>query len=403
MTDTNSLEDVGDIHLDIGGLWLETILYEIPLLALTSEAYFRFCDRDWNYEGQEEKAYKKAIRLLEHGCTFSEFGTRRRRDRRTQEMVMHGLMRAAKDADEKGWPGKLTGTSNVRFAMECDLPPIGTVAHEWFMGIASITNDYEHANETALRYWVGCFGEGVLGIALTDTFGTPTFLKSFKKSLPVIDESDKESVTALRPEAPPPVVSSPNGVTDLKPGNPKASYHTANKVEPPSYAKLFNGVRQDSGDPLEYIKTMRGFYDEQGITEKKTIVFSDSLNVGLCLEYKPAAEKAGFNATFGIGTNLTSKPSLDFQQHSVHFNNSPIDDFMRASDKNKKSLPPNIVIKISSASGRPAIKISDNIGKNTGDAETVHKVKETLGYVEKQWADGDEKTRYVEKKEQPLA
>ena len=264
------MEDIGDIHLDVRGLWLEIILYEIPLLALTSEAYFRFCDRDWNHEGQEEKAYKKATKLLEHGCAFSEFGTRRRRDRRTQELVMRGLMRAAKEADEKEWPGKLIGTSNVRFAMECNLPPIGTVAHEWFMGIASITNDYEHANETALRYWVGCFGEGVLGIALTDTFGTPTFLKSFKKSLPVLDETAKESMTALRPEAPLPVVSNTNGVINLDLQNPKNPQHTTNNVKPPTYAKIFNGVRQDSGDPLEYIKIMRKFYDEQGIEEKKT-------------------------------------------------------------------------------------------------------------------------------------
>ena len=70
-----------------------------------------------------------------------------------------------------------------------------------------------------------------------------------------------------------------------------------------------------------------------------------------------------------------------------------IDDFTHVSN-GKKSVPLNIVIKLSSASGRPAVKISDNVGKNTGDSETVNKVKETLGYVEKQWAAGDEKTRW---------
>ena len=70
-----------------------------------------------------------------------------------------------------------------------------------------------------------------------------------------------------------------------------------------------------------------------------------------------------------------------------------IDDFYHESN-GQKSVPLNIVIKLSSANGHAAIKISDNIGKNTGDSETVHKVKETLGYVEKQWASGDEATRW---------
>ena len=148
----------GDLHITVRGLWVETILYEIPLLALTSEAYFKFCNTDWDYDGQEERAYWKAKTLLEAGCVFSDFGSRRRRDYHTHDLVIQGLVRASKKCDG---PGKLTGTSNVHLAMKHGIPPVGTVAHEWYMGIAAITNNYEEANELGLRYWVACFGEGV--------------------------------------------------------------------------------------------------------------------------------------------------------------------------------------------------------------------------------------------------
>ncbi len=299
--DTGSAEDVGELKLHVGGPWLDTILYEIPLLALTSEAYFRFCDRDWDYGEQKAKAYRKGIHLIEGGCTFSEFGTRRRRDYHTQDLVMQGLKQAAQEGVQREWEGKLSGTSNVHFAMKYGIPPVGTVAHEWFMGIASIT-DYEHANETALRYWVGCFGEGVLGIALTDTFGTPVFLKSFKQTMPTSARAKTNAVTTRIPIA----TSMP--VTESKP----IADGVVDKDRERSYAQIFQGVRQDSGNPLEFVKLMRDFYDSEGITNKKTIVFSDSLNLQLCLEYKKAAEEAGFLPTFGVGTYLTSKSKPRF-------------------------------------------------------------------------------------------
>jgi nicotinate phosphoribosyltransferase len=96
--------------------------------------------------------------LLENGCLVSEFGSRRRRDYQTHDLVIQGLVRASK---QEGLKGKLAGTSNVHFAMTYGIPPVGTVAHEWYMGIASITNDYENANELGSRYWMGCYGEGV--------------------------------------------------------------------------------------------------------------------------------------------------------------------------------------------------------------------------------------------------
>lgn len=304
--DSGADSDIGDIDIKIQGTWSDTILYEIPILALTSEAYFRFMDTDWNYDGQEELAFHKGMQLLEAGCITSEFGTRRRRDYHTQALVFRGLVKASKAAAEKGFPGKLSGTSNVHLAMRFGIPPVGTVAHEWFMGTAAIFDDYKKATELALRHWVGCFGSN-LAIALTDTFGTAEFLHSF--SLPVQTVEGGMSGAIFKNED----------------GSAK------------TYAELFTGVRQDSGDPAEYAKLMRNYYDKQGIKEKKIIVFSDSLNIERCLEYKKVSEELGFQPTFGVGTFLTN----DFTHLTT----------------GTKSVPLNIVIKLSSAAGRPAIKI----------------------------------------------
>ena len=83
-----------------------------------------------------------------------------------------------------------------------------------------------------------------------------------------------------------------------------------------TYADVFNGVRQDSGDPLEFVKVMRDFYAEYPTKGKKTIVFSDSLNIDRCIQYKTAAEEAGFLPSFGIGTFFTSKVACSaFEVH----------------------------------------------------------------------------------------
>ncbi|KJZ76173.1 hypothetical protein HIM_04629 [Hirsutella minnesotensis 3608] len=341
--DSGADSDVGDIDIKIQGTWSGTILYEIPLLALASEAYFRFVDTDWNYEGQEDQAFAKGLQLLEAGCTTSEFGTRRRRDYHTQALVFRGLVKASKEAAARGFSGKLAGTSNVHLAMRFGIPPVGTVAHEWFMGTAAIIGDYKKATEEALRHWVSCFGSN-LSVTLTDTFGTPEFLRSF--SLPIRPLADATAIDSFQ--------------------TPDGSFKT--------YAELFTGVRQDSGDPAEYVKIMRAYYDQQGIKDKKTIVFSDSLNIERCIEYKRIADEFGFQSTFGVGTFLTN----DF----THLKTGT------------KSVPLNIVIKLSSAAGRPAVKISDNVGKNTGNKEVVEQVKRELGYVEREWKEGDETARW---------
>ena len=334
--------DYGDIDIHVQGLWVETMLYEVPLLALTSEAYFKFVETDWSHDGQEELAYQKGSALLKAGCIFSDFGTRRRRDFETQSRVTKGLVRASKEFQG---PGKLTGTSNVYMAMRYGITPVGTVAHEWYMGVAAISGNYETANEQGLRFWMSCFGQGVLGVALTDTFGTPNFFQAFQKP----------AVRRRRSSA--------------------AYVEVPAETEPqPMFAEVFTGIRQDSGDPKQYVKMASEFYESAG-AKKQTIVFSDSLNVEKCLEYKEVAEDHGFAPTFGIGTFFTN-------------------DFNLKSDQATKSKPLNIVIKLSKAGGRPAIKISDNAGKNTGHAETVKEVKDKLGYTERGWEGVTETQRW---------
>lgn len=100
--------------MEANGPWLEIILYEIPLMSLLSEIYFITVDKSWMDEDQEERAYRKGKQLLEVGCTFSEFGTRRRRSYKVQDDVVAGLMRADQEDSSHARGGRLFGTSNVK-------------------------------------------------------------------------------------------------------------------------------------------------------------------------------------------------------------------------------------------------------------------------------------------------
>ncbi|KAG5719967.1 putative nicotinate phosphoribosyltransferase [Termitomyces sp. T112] len=244
---------LGNVEIQVCGPWTETILWEVPLMATLSECFFHSVDVDWNYDNQEQAAYIKGRSLLEAGCIFSEFGTRRRRSYHTQDLVVGALVRASRDAPKKG---RLSGTSNVHFAQKYDLTPIGTIAHEWFMGVAAIKG-YENTHSTSLDLWEAVYSDSLL-VALTDTFTTSAFFKDFT--------ADPERVQKWR------------------------------------------GLRQDSGDPFAFGPRVKEMYESLGIDpRRKAIIYSDSLSVDKAIQLQGQAKELGFEqVSYGIGTFFTN-------------------------------------------------------------------------------------------------
>lgn len=232
----------------------------------------------------------------ELGISFSEFGTRRRASFEVQDAVVGYIKSHSKYC---------TGTSNVYLAMKYDMRPIGTYPHEWPMFHGAMYG-YRQANHLAMENWVNCY-DGYLGIALSDTYTTDVFLHNFSKKL----------------------------------------------------ACLFDGVRQDSGDEIEFVNKVICRYEKLGIDPKtKTIIFSNALDFQKAAKIKEYCE-GKIKCSFGIGTNLTNDTGV--------------------------IEPSNVVMKLSMCRmkgsdyrWRYCVKLSDDQGKTTGNEQEVAICKQTL-------------------------
>ncbi|WP_312902498.1 nicotinate phosphoribosyltransferase [Chryseobacterium taichungense] len=288
-------QEGSELSVIVEGLWYRTILWEVPLLALISELHYEMNHMERNSnETVTGKTFEKAETLAKLGVNFAEFGTRRRHSYKVQNLVMETLTQK-KDST-------FIGSSNVHFAMKYGVKPIGTHAHEWFMFHAA-EYGFKMANELALEHWVDVY-RGDLGVALSDTYTTDVFFQQFDKK----------------------------------------------------FAKLFDGVRHDSGDPLEFADKTIAHYQKHGINPLfKYIIFSDGLNLEKVEEITNYC-KGKIGVSFGIGTNLTNDVGLK---------------------------PMNIVMKLIGVQAPnhewiPTVKLSDEHGKYTGDPKMIELAKEFL-------------------------
>ena len=286
-----SIDSEGRLDIWVEGPMVQAMMFEIFVLAIVNELYFRRIRTDEVLAEGERRLQAKMVLLNQYQqeqhpndppFLVSDFGTRRRYSYDWQKHVIEAFHQAA--------PYIFRGTSNVLIAKELGLTPIGTMAHEFLQAFQALDVRLRDFQKAALETWVQEY-RGDLGIALTDVVGMDAFLRDF----------------------------------DLY------------------FAKLFDGLRHDSGDPYEWGDKAYAHYKKLKVDSKsKMLTFSDGLN----LEKAWALHqyfKDRFQVSFGIGTNLTN----DMGQ-----------------------TPLNIVLKLVECNGQSVAKISDSPGKTMTDNDT---------------------------------
>ncbi len=280
---TTSLDEKGDLKVVVRGPMFSSMQFEIYLLEIISEVYFRFqYDYDELRKSAEIKLEEKIKKFQDGVYTFSfaEFGARRRLSREWMDYVISQLKERCPN---------MIGTSNVYFAYKYHLKPIGTYAHEFvqmYQGIDSIPLAY--TNHCALKDWYSEY-QGDNGTALTDTLTTDLFLLDFNRSM----------------------------------------------------VNNYNGVRHDSGDPYVWGEKMIAHYKKYQVDPKtKTLLFSDSLNFDKAQKlYDYFKDKARVN--FGIGTFITNDtkiPPLNIVIKLQYVNGRPV---AKVSDAPGKTMSDN--------------------------------------------------------------
>lgn len=281
------LDEDKHLHIKVTDYLYRVTLYEVPILAMVSELRNKMLNNTINMSDVLARLAPKIVLSNQNQIFFSEFGTRRRYSYNVQENVIKDL---------KSNAIYCTGTSNCYLAMKYDMPMMGTHPHEWFMFHGAMYG-YKQANYMALENWVNVY-DGDLGIALSDTYTSAVFFKNLSRK----------------------------------------------------QAKLFDGIRQDSGDEFKFVTNAIARYEELGIDPTtKTIIFSNALTFDKALEIREYC-RGRIRCAFGIGTNLTN-------------------------DTGHK--PSNIVMKLTSCQmnkNQPVfdcVKLSDDLGKHTGNVKEV--------------------------------
>lgn len=293
----------GQYKIEVEGPWSSAIYWETLILSTVNELYYRALRHNTGKTEDEVRAEgrnrlrAKIDRLQAYieevekegfdGPYFMDFGTRRRYAGDWQEEVVGEMAKA--------FPKYFIGTSNVFLGQKLDLPVKGTFAHEMDMIFSGIFYDEDEkagtfiSHNKVLEMWYEDYGEP-LSVALTDTFGSDFFFDHF-------------------------------------------SYEQA---------KNWIGVRQDSGDPIEFGEKTIAFYESKGIDpQEKTIVFSDGLDVETIIQIHRHF-KGRTRMIFGWGTTLTN--DVGFSTLSL-------------------------VVKATEANGYGTAKLSDNIAKAIGKPE----------------------------------